>query len=422
MSIKLPITTAKDWRKGLATGAVAGAGMVTTVAVGTAAVATYFVRQMVVPPKHMVEELKILGVGYPSFNPASGDEPNSITLPATEQTSVPGTYGLFFNGGKSHAVIGDIIAFTPVDQTVIREVLEIHNGDLSRADRGHWSGVIATSPEDAGYKAEHITLPLTVGDAPAWIVRPQNPENIYEDHSDTWAVMVHGMGVQRSETLRALATTQELNLTSLHISYRNDKEAPPSSDGRYGLGFTEWKDVETAIDYALQHGARKVVLFGWSMGGSICLQAADKARNKDAIAALVLDGPAVDWLKLIEYHTELNKLPLGIGKLGIHMISSASLGLFTGLDEPIELESLSWTRRVDEMQVPTLILHSVKDDFVPVAPALELARKSNTVDIVTFADGAHTKEWNVDSDKWHSAVTEWLPGKLQQFHAETSAT
>lgn len=412
MSVKLPLATDGAWRKVLAAGAVAGAGVVTTAAVGTAAIATYFVRQMVVPPKHMIEELKILGVGYSSFNPQPGATPNSITLPATEQTSAPGTYGLFFNKGQSHAVIGDIIAFTPVDQTVIREVLEIHNGDLSQAERGHWSGVVATDPESAGYAAEHITLPLAVGDAPAWIVRPQNPKTTNEHHDDTWAIMVHGMGARRSETLRALATTQELNLTSLHISYRNDREAPPSHDGRYGLGFTEWEDVETAIDYALTHGARKVVLFGWSMGGSICLQATDKAGNKDAIAALVLDGPAVDWLKLIEYHTELNKLPLGIGKLGVSMISSGSLAMFTGLEEPIELERLSWTGRIDEMNVPTLILHSLKDTFVPVAPALELARKSDTVDIVTFADGAHTKEWNVDSDKWHRAVVDWLAPKL----------
>ena len=45
-------------------------------------------------------------------------------------------------------------------------------------------------------------------------------------------------------------------ITSLLISYRNDTDAPNSADGLYALGGIEWLDVEAAIRYALENGAR----------------------------------------------------------------------------------------------------------------------------------------------------------------------
>lgn len=403
------------WVKGASVGAVIGAAATGAAALGVTATAAYFARQLVVPPKRPVENLRILGVGYATSTPGEDETPNSVKLPATDQTRIPGTYGLYFNAGTSFAVIGDIIAYSPVDNTVLREVIAVHNGNLVKATRGRWSGVVAPTPEFAGYASEHIFLELAVGSAPAWLVRsnaaldPGRPE---VKPSDTWAIMVHGMGAKRTETLRALTTTQALGMTSLHISYRNDREAPPSDDGRYGLGFTEWEDVETAIEYALENGARDVVLFGWSMGGAISLQATDRSRHKRAIKALALDGPVVDWLSLIEYHSNLNKLPLRIGELGVRMISKPRWNAFTGLSAPIELDRLSWTRRIKDLRVPTLIVHSLKDDFVPAAPAAEMAAKSKLVDFVPYAEGAHTKEWNVDPEKWHHTVMNWLGPKL----------
>ncbi|MBM7050685.1 S9 family peptidase [Rothia sp. ZJ1223] len=411
-----PQPETRTWLKGASTGAVIGAGIATTAALGSTALATYFARQIVVPPKRPVENLKILGVGYSHATPSEGEQPNSVRLPATCQTQIPGTYGLYFNAGTSFAVIGEIIAHSPLESSVLREVMSVHNGDLAQATRGRWSGVVAPTPELAGYKSEEIFLELPVGSAPAWLVRPNASTEASAPSapaSKTWAIMVHGMGAKRTETLRALRTTQALGMISLHMSYRNDREAPPSDDGRYGLGFTEWEDVETAIDYALEHGAHDVVLFGWSMGGAISLQTADRARNKQHIRALILNGPAVDWLSLIEYHSNLNKLPLRIGELGVRMISKPRWSSFTGLKAPIELERLSWTRRAKDLRVPTLIMHSVKDDFVPVAPAIELARRSPHVDLVTFPEGSHTKEWNVNPERWHRAVMQWLEPRMK---------
>ncbi len=407
--------------KSLVPALIGGAAGVTVSAgvLGATGVAAYLARQLVVPPKRPVENLKILALGYDTLEPTPEQNPRSIRLPITDTTRAPGTYGFYFDDSKSFALIGKVLSFSPSDESVTREVSAGVSGDLNSASRGRISGVVAPTPAHAGYRASEISLDLAVGSAPAWLIHPGAHQKAKtEQASSTWAIMVHGRGATRAETLRALESTQALGMTSLHISYRNDREAPASDDGRYGLGFTEWEDVDTAIEYALQHGAQDVVLFGWSMGGSISLQAMDQAKNKKAIKALVLDGPAVDWLHLIQYHSQLNRIPLFLGELGVSMISKPLLTIFTGLKKPIDLARLSWTRRPQDIRVPTLIVHSLDDAFVPAASSQELAEKSNLVDFVAFKHASHTREWNVDSAAWRKSVTSWLAEKLSISEAD----
>ncbi|MGV3016984.1 alpha/beta hydrolase family protein [Rothia sp. 88186D007BW] len=400
----------------------AGATLACTAALGAAGVATHFARKVVVPPKAPVEDVRVHSLGYKSADIDQDQQPTSIRIDATDYTLAPGHYGFYFSGGAGFALLGELTSYLPGDKTVVRSIEKIYRGDITDIKRGRLTGVVATGPAMAGYQAEDIELSLPVGPAPAWVIHPaarlneesseeKSEENQGTQPSETWAIMVHGMGATRAETLRALHATQALGLTSLHMSYRNDREAPASEDGRYGLGFTEWRDVEIAIDYALTHGARSVVLFGWSMGGSICMQTADLARNRWAIEALVLDGPALDWLELIQYHTHLNKIPLRIGQLGVQMITHPALSTLTGLKEPISLQQISWPHRADDITVPTLIMHSVDDTYVPHQPSQALAELSALVDFVPFDKAPHTREWNVDPQRWFETVTNWLSSR-----------
>jgi len=59
--------------------------------------------------------------------------------------------------------------------------------------------------------------------------------------------------------------------------------------------------------------------------------------------------------------------------------------------------------------VPTLILHSQDDDFVPYGPSAELAEQNpRLVTFERFSGAGHTREWNVDPERWESTVAEWL--------------
>lgn len=386
------------WLHWAVLGLGAGAAVSSVVAGATSALAAHFAKQVVTPRKRD-ENLQILAV----VQAPGGLE---VILPANEDTTVEGTYSLYFDEGRGHARIGAIKSFVPREGTVQREVEAVYAGDIRSAVRGWWSGAVYPAPSALGFADERVDVPIAGGIAPAWLVRA-------ETRASTWAIMVHGRGVQRSEGLRAVHTARELGMTSLLVSYRNDGEAPFAPDGRYGLGMTEWRDIEAAMEYAFSHGAQDVVLFGWSMGGAICLQAADISRYRSRIRALVLDGPVIDWMDVLTHQAELNRIPAPAGRLGQWLISNRFGRVVTGLSTPVDLKSMDWVSRADQVTVPTLILHSEDDEFVPVGPSAELAERNPAfVTFERFHRARHTKEWNVDPDRWHSVTADWLRNQV----------
>lgn len=437
------------WARGAVAGTALTVGAASLSFGVSSAIAAYVARQVVVPPRYRSEDLSIHEYtpvdrqAHPDAVPGAGE----VRLAATVETTVDGVYSLRFAGGEGHARIGEILSWSPAAGEVVREVQEVYSGDLSAASRGWWAGTVYPDPAAAGYRFHEVELPMEMGAAPCWVVpagQERDPQRAAE-HSTTarqnrrddaqheaahaaaedpaaqqlpgpWAIMVHGRGAQRMEAIRALDTAQRMGLTSLLISYRNDREAPASPDGRYGLGFTEWKDVQLAISYAKLRGATRIVLFGWSMGGAICLQTADLSIYRADIAGMVLTGPVVDWFTLFTHHTASRHLPSAITTMAQSLITSPRGLWLTGLAAPLDLGSLDWITRADQLQTPTLILHSADDEFVPDTASKRLAELNDRVEMVGFDRARHTKEWNVDPQRWESSVLSWAQRVLPDLH------
>lgn len=387
------------WLRWTALGVGAGAALASSMAGVVSGLAVFFARQIVTPARTRDENLDILAVV------GSGGS-RTVILPANEDTTVDGTYSLYFQQGAGHARIGAIRSYVPREGTVERDVETVYTGDLETATRGWWGGAVYPSPAAMGFAEEEVLVPVEGGVAPAWLVRAEAPAR-------TWAIMVHGRGASRAEALRALTPARSLGLTSLVVSYRNDGEAPSAPDGRYGLGMTEWHDVDAAIDFAVSHGARDVVLFGWSMGGAIVLQTADLSRHRRRITAVVLDGPVINWIEVLAHHAALNRIPAPVGRLGQYLLASRRARRITGLAAPLDLRSMDWIARAEQLTLPTLILHSEDDEFVPIGPSAALAAKNPAfVTLERFQRARHTKEWNVDPQRWEAAVERWLHAHL----------
>jgi len=444
-----PRESSSVWARGAVAGTALTVGAASLSFGVSSAIAAYVARQVVVPPRYRSEDLSIHEYtpvdrqAHPDALPGAGE----VRLAATVETTVDGVYSLRFAGGEGHARIGEILSWSPAAGEVVREVQEVYSGDLSAASRGWWAGTVYPDPAAAGYRFHEVELPMEMGAAPCWVVpagQERDPQRAAE-HSTTarqnrrddaqheaahaaaedpaaqqlpgpWAIMVHGRGAQRMEAIRALDTAQRMGLTSLLISYRNDREAPASPDGRYGLGFTEWKDVQLAISYAKLRGATRIVLFGWSMGGAICLQTADLSIYRADIAGMVLTGPVVDWFTLFTHHTASRHLPSAITTMAQSLITSPRGLWLTGLAAPLDLGSLDWITRADQLQTPTLILHSADDEFVPDTASKRLAELNERVEMVGFERARHTKEWNVDPQGWESSVLSWAQRVLPDLH------
>jgi pimeloyl-ACP methyl ester carboxylesterase len=379
--------------------AIGGGGLAGLLATGSSALAVYFARRVITPARQRAADQEMLALIR------DGQRQQAI-FAATDDTTVDGVYGFFFDGGKGHARIGRIVSYSPAERTVLRDVEAVYAGDLSKARRGWWSGAVHPDPAAVGIPHEEVMIDVDRGQAPAWLVRAGGTAR-------TWAVMVHGRGATRQEALRAVGPALELGLTSLLVSYRNDGLAPSADDGRYGLGSTERRDVEAAIGYALANGAEEIVLFGWSMGGAICLQTADLSRHRHLIRAMVLDAPVTDWVNVLAHHAQLNRIPSLVGRYGQLMLGHPLGRRLTGLAAPVDLKAMDWVSRAVELRTPTLVVHSVDDEYVPYRPSALLAeRNPEMVTFEPFHQARHTKEWNVDPERWESLVKAWLRQQL----------
>ncbi|WP_082492747.1 alpha/beta hydrolase [Arthrobacter sp. Leaf69] len=372
--------------------------------------AVYFARQIVVPASRRVEDLPILRVFRD--NTAS----LLIELPASPRTTVPGRYSIWFANGAGHACIGKIVATDDgacpaAVGTVTRLVERVDSGDLLSAKAGIWSGYVYPTPDPLGLPYKDVGIPVDNGMAPAWQFPPSDAS---PGDSGTWALHVHGLGGKKSGALRGVPVAGRLGYTSLVVSFRNDGEAPASADGRYHLGQSEWRDVDGAVSYALDQGASQIVLFGWSLGGTIALQLTLESEFRDRIAGLVLDAPVIDWTSTLMANARSSKLPRWIAALGLRILESPRLCWIAGLGTALNLGALDGVERAGELRLPALVIHSERDRSTPFAVSRRFVdRRPDIATLVTFPSVEHTQEWNIDPEGWDGAVFAWLRNRVQ---------
>ena len=367
------------------------AGSAATILTAGAAVVTALMSRAIVTPSLPEDDVDILGYD---------EESGVVQLSVTADSILPGVYSLRFSGDSGHARLGEVLSVA--DGVVRRPVISVDYGELARARRGRISGWYFIHPRELDVPVEEVQVLTSVGPAPAWFVPAAEP-------STRWVIQVHGRGVRRGETIRAVPVFRAHGYNALHISYRNDGEAPRSADGKYALGDTEWEDLDAAITYAVDHGATDVVLMGWSMGGAIALQAMGRAVHRSVVRGLVLDSPAIDWQDVLRYHGRARHVPELIGDAAFATITHPWGGLVTGQDKPLDLDRLDFVKRSDEVTVPILLMHSDDDGYVPSTGSHRLAEaRPDLVTFVPFQVARHTKLWNYDRARWNTAIDEWL--------------
>ncbi|GAA2925413.1 alpha/beta fold hydrolase [Microbacterium luteolum] len=329
----------------------------------------------------------------------------TIELERTADTELPGRYGLFTTGTYGYVKLGAVLG---VDATSVRRKLLTKIETGARVDRGAgFSGYYYSSPSELHLSWQNVLIGSPAGPCPAWF---------FPAASSTWVIQVHGRGATRVECLRAVPVLHAAGFPNLVVSYRNDTEAPRSRAGAYALGTAEWRDVDAAIAYALRHGAERVILMGWSMGGAVSLQASVNSSYRDRIVGLILESPVVDWRTVLRFQARIAGVRAPLPELAMSALQRPLTARISGADDAISFDRLDMVARSGELTAPMLILHSADDGFVPIDSSLALQRaRPDLVTMPEFSVARHTKIWNYDQPGWTAAITDWL--EAQGFSA-----
>ena len=367
----------------------AAAGLGLAAAAGAAALGFAIARKLTAPPSGRIFSLTIRD----TLRREDGD---AVVLDLTPATAVPGVYNLWLEDG-GWVRIGPVI-----DQdaaTVTRLVASAEPRDAPRVgQRASWSGIYYRDPSDAGLDAEDVIVETPVGPAPAWLIRPTG------DATNVWAIHIHGLASPRAGTLRGVRVAADAGLVSLVVTYRNDGEGPSVGSGCSTLGATEAADVRAAVRYAIAHGAERIVLFGWSMGGAIALQLAADREFDHVIDRLVLDSPVLDWVATVAANCARAGLPPQAGRLTVPWLRWRQFARLVGLPSAVPLGRFKWIARAEELSVPTLILHGIEDASSPPGAARRIAQlRPDVVQLESFrAD--HTLGWNCRASDYVAGV------------------
>lgn len=343
----------------------------------SAAVSWHFSSAVLVPDRS----------GWPEDVTVEGVAATRIVLSRSADTERPGVYGLAWQAG--HAVVG---AVTKSDGDTVTRRLRSVRGYLVPGVKVAFDHVYSGDPGQAlGLPFADLRIPGELGPLPAWLI---------PGRTDTWVIAVHGINDGPEAGLRIAPALRRAGLPTLLITYREDLGAPSSPDGLHHMGLTEWRDLAAAARYALSHGARRLILVGYSMGGAIVTQFMQRSPLAPRVASLVLDAPALDWKAILSFNAT---------EIGLPSFSALPLEWMIGARIDADWTSLDALKHPDAFHLPILLFHGTEDEIVPISTSDEFAAElPRWVTYFRAPKAGHTEAWNVDPRLYERRLTSFL--------------
>ena len=341
------------------------------------------------PPSQPVYRILVLAVGAGTLTLArDATSPSDLTTEGTWGVQWPNGYGQL-------AAIRRLEA-----DRVERAFTRLRGSPLRVGDRVGIDGfAFPSDPRTAfGLAYRDVTYSSELGPTPAWHVQGRRA---------TWVLFVHGYNAPQREALRLLAPVAKAGFPAMVLSYRNDPGAPPSSDRLRHWGASEWRDVEAATAYALDHGAANVVLVGYSMGGALVTSFLYQSPLAAKVRGVILDAPGLDLGAAIDHGARGRTLPI----LGLPVPAplTAVAKAIASIRYHLDWSRLDYTGRAPHLATPILLFHGTADPRIPIATSQALANARP--DLVTFIPvnaAGHVKSWNLDRAGYERATRAFL--------------
>lgn len=363
---------------------------------GLAAAGWVFSTRYLVPaPYALLPEFELLEVDAGVAE--AGEGVVVLPPPSASQfgdTAKEGFYNLLWDGGYGR--LGPVLerdAGRVVRHLELVEGRAPLAGERARLD----AAVFRRDPlQDHGIAFEELSLAGPAGRLAAWWVPPAG--------GDAAVLMLHGRRrADRTETLRIMPTLVDAGLGVMALAYRNHDASDPAPDGFYHYGASEYEDALAGLAELRARGVRGVVLYGFSMGGAVALEAVKRwPADGPELLGVILDSPLVDMRSTIRRGAEKEDLPL--------------VGTLTA----VALQVGSWRAGVDwgrldqrefapELRVPVLLMAGTADDTTPIGPTDEFAARVSAPLTYWRAEGVeHVELWNQAPGEYESRVRAFL--------------
>ncbi|QMV25276.1 hypothetical protein GQS52_21785 [Streptomyces sp. SCUT-3] len=308
-----------------------------------------------------------------------------VALTRTVESLRPGRYGL--TGRGVHAAVGELLS--TAGDTVTRRLERVQRGLLRPGTEVRITPqVYAGDPGGTlGLDFENVAVAGELGPMPAWLVPAPR---------DVWVITVHGLGTTREHPMVVMPALNRLRLPVLDISCRNDPGAPRTADRISHLGEAEWRDVDAAIRHAVDHGARRVVLYGWSVGATAVLHAAERSPLRERVAGTVLDSPVLDWRAALRATARGHGVSGALVALGVRAAQGRA-----GLD--------AGPPALPRPAVPALLVHGPDDRIAPFETSRRLAELyPDLISVRTVPRAGHQCMWNADPEAYETTLRRFL--------------
>lgn len=342
------------------------------------------------PPTDDVSILEA-GEGVVRLRAVSGFEPD---------LTANGIVGL--DWGTGYGQLGPIPT-TADDGSVTRTIQRLSGdaaqaGDLAFLDGNAFPG----DPSLAfGIDFTEIEYATALGPMKAWRILASG---------DVWVIHIHGLGASKREALRLVKPLAAAGFPQLVIDYRNDDGAPIDESGFYRFGATEWEDIAAAVEHAATEGATGIVLVGYSTGAAHIFSYLQKTPD-NAVLALVLDSPNVDFEQSVDLGASQRRLPLIPLPLPGTLVWTAKR--LATLRFGVDWEATDYLPEAGLLSVPMLVIHGTDDETVPFQVSEDLAAaRPDLVRLFIVPGAGHVRGWNVGPQPYERAVTDFLSDVL----------
>ncbi len=337
------------------------------------------------PPYHAA---KIVGVSAGQVRlRAIGDQPWLVK---------PELYGIAWQGGIGH--LGPSVS---VSSGVVTRPLTVVAGSAPRVgpsaglDRAYFLG----DPRQAlGIPMQNVVVQGPLGPLPAWY---------FPGRGSTFVIGVHGQNGARKDVLRVVGIVHRMGFPALAVTYRNDLGVARDPSGYLRYGQTEWRDLQAAVQWALSHGARRVILVGQSMGGAVVAAFLEYSPLAPKVVRVVFDAPMLDLQAIVDYGASQRSMPVTGGGIPAPLVWTAEqiAGMRFGIDWSATnyLDNTAW------LKVPALVTQGTDDPKVPVSVGARLkALHPALVTFTRFAGAGHVESWNMDRTPYTSLLESFL--------------